>query len=47
MMSVGLQNGQIGYIDLYFYKYAPFVFPENVLKTLSESPSGEETQQDL
>ena len=47
MMSVGLQKGQIGYIDLYFYKYAPFVFPENVLKTLSESSSGEETQQDL
>lgn len=47
MMSIGLQKGKIGYIDLYFYKYAPFVFPENILETLSADPTTSETQQDL
>ena len=29
MISAGLSKGQSGFIDLYFYRYAPFVMPED------------------
>ncbi|MGN7438129.1 MAG: hypothetical protein ACTHOO_05725 [Alcanivorax sp.] len=45
MISAGLQKGEVGNVDLYFYKYAPFSFPEDAMKKVLEQNAQGQDQQ--